>query len=145
VPHATEKWAVENYISMPSLGNLMQNLDPVQEAIITVDDSWRRLLIIESKDKMTNGSIDIVTLRWRTSVDEFHRDASVLKDEIKDFKKEFRKNVDFFLLMVNRFKSSATSESFERLVRKVDEQGYEELIGRDEFRRMVIDKLREYF
>ena len=119
----------------------MTELPEIEKTII---DSRKRLLNIEKTDRDINNYMDIMQLRWKTNIGDFEKEAKVMHLTMEEIQDNFKKDMNYFLHMITKFKNTGTAEQMTKITQKINEQNFESNVTRMEFKKMVLLKLKEY-
>ena len=91
---------------------------------------------IEQIARSFENEIEIKNMDWDNNVYELKKNIMLIREELKFFNKQKEEFKDTFMQTVQVLKKSATSQDFEILKQMVEGKKFEELINRNEFKRI---------
>jgi len=101
-----------------------------------------RIEDVEKEQRSFNRFLERKNLEWESNVSDYKRSIRVARMEIENLKSLKERSKQRFIQLVEEFRKTAQGEDLKILEGLVDSKKFEEYISRDEFMRLVRERIK---
>jgi hypothetical protein len=121
----------------------MEKQQPKEYDDPLLNDSIKRLFVLEDKAMKIEDYMSIGSLRWKSNMEDALNQLTVMKDEITEVQQDFRVSVANFLETIEFFRNSATREDFDKVSKRIEDWNPEDYVSMEELHNMIKKRLLE--
>ena len=101
-----------------------------------------RLEDVESEERSVSNFMQMKELEWHSNVTEIQRMQNFQIEQVSEIKRKILLAKRRFMSIISEFRTKATSDDLNKVNKKVDYWKLEEFITKNEFNRLIRDKLK---